>query len=808
MRLRRLISIPRLARNVLVSLLDRRAALGPGSPIPVRMAGAEIGQVGAVIWRRRQVEVRGRIDGAAAGLGFDERPPVAVGSRFEIRLDRPAKSAALTLSVETDAGRHVLRLAAPGRLREALARAAALPGALAEVLAERPAVLAFLRTGDQAVAAGLRRRFGLMPEDDATFPVPPDLFAEGGAPPCPAAPVTIVVPVFNAAPDLRRLLGCLSRDPVDWHRIVLVDDGSDDPAIAPIIADFCARHRETATAIAFPGNRGFVAAANAGIAAAGESGHIVLLNTDTLPPPGWLARLVAPLDADPAIASVTPMSTSAEILSIPAAGIATGLDAALIGRLDAAARRIAPAHRVVEIPTGIGFCMALGRGFLDRIGAFDTAFGQGYGEEVDWCQRARAAGGRNVAATNLVVGHRGGASFGALRPARIRAASRVVAERWPDYDGDVQRWIRAAPAGPQRLSVSLAWLAATSPGRVPILLGHSLGGGAEVGLEGELRALREAGAPGAVVLRTGGHRAWRVELHGPGFVQAGEVAEGDLVHELLAPVAARHVIYSCGVGARDPASVPEMLLALAAPGARLDLRLHDFFPVSPSWNLLDGSGAFRGVPDRDTRDPAHSVPRAPGRAGLPHRAWRALWERVIARAGEITVYAPSGAELLVEAYPLAAGRTVLRPHALTGLPARIAPGGTAVGVLGGISRAKGAEVLCRLARLLKHRRIVVIGEMDGQFRLPAPHLIHGRYDRSRIGDLARSYGVGLWLIPSVCPETFSFAMHEALATGLPVLTFDRGAQGDAARAAPNGHLLADPADTAALADRIETLLSR
>ena len=118
------------------------------------------------------------------------------------------------------------------------------------------------------------------------------------------------------------------------------------------------------------------------------------------------------------------------------------------------------------------------------------------------------------------------------------------------------------------------------------------------------------------------------------------------------------------------------------------------------------------------------------------------------------------------------------------------------------------DVLQRLAQVARHRRIVVLGELDGQYHLPAPHIVHGKYNRARIGDLARSYDVGLWLIPSICPETFSFATREALATGLPVLGFDRGAQGEALAGAPNGHLAsALPEDATALARDIDALFA-
>jgi glycosyltransferase involved in cell wall biosynthesis len=56
--------------------------------------------------------------------------------------------------------------------------------------------------------------------------------------------------------------------------------------------------------------------------------------------------------------------------------------------------------------------------------------------------------------------------------------------------------------------------------------------------------------------------------------------------------------------------------------------------------------------------------------------------------------------------------------------------------------------------------------------------------------LAARYGITHWLIPSVWPETFSYTVHECLATGLPTVAFDLGAQGDAVQSAPNGILIA------------------
>lgn len=265
------------------------------------------------------------------------------------------------------------------------------------------------------------------------------------------------------------------------------------------------------------------------------------------------------------------------------------------------------------------------------------------------------------------------------------------------------------------------------------------------------------------------------------------------------------MVYSCGVGASDPAIVPRSLLQLQTDG--IELRLHDFLPISPSWNLLDSHGNFDGVPPEDTTDPAHHVQGTRRQSPTSHQEWRRLWGTVIDKADRIVTFAPSGRDLLTTAYPNASDKITVVPHSLPSLPNSLPFSGQSIGVLGGINRAKGGAVLQELSGQTG-RRLVIIGELDGQFRLPKPHVVHGRYDQSRIETLAKHYGIGLWLIPSICPETFSFATHEALATGLPVVSFNIGAQADALHGAANGHVLdIDPSNIAALSASIEEIWS-
>ena len=84
---------------------------------------------------------------------------------------------------------------------------------------------------------------------------------------------------------------------------------------------------------------------------------------------------------------------------------------------------------LVDIPTAVGFCMYIRRECLDATGLFrEDAFAQGYGEENDFCLRARRLGWRHVAVPGVFVAHTGGASFGAAR-AQLLARNAAVLER-------------------------------------------------------------------------------------------------------------------------------------------------------------------------------------------------------------------------------------------------------------------------------------------------------------------------------------------------------------------------------------------
>jgi GT2 family glycosyltransferase len=263
-----------------------------------------------------------------------------------------------------------------------------------------------------------------------------------------ATPVDIVVPVYNAAALLARCLAALARCTAPAQaRVLLIDDASPDPAIAPMLAAWAARSPLPTRVLRNPHNLGFVGTCNRGFAE--TSGDVLLLNADTEVTPGWLPRMTAALAANPAIGTVTPFSNNAEICSWPGFCIAHPVPADA-DRIAQALAEAGPAE-YPELPTAVGFCMLIRRALLDAIGDFDAAtFGRGYGEENDFCRRAAGHGWRNVLASDAYVVHAGGGSFAplGLKPGGDNLAR--LCARYPDYNARVAAFIAADPLAPLR----------------------------------------------------------------------------------------------------------------------------------------------------------------------------------------------------------------------------------------------------------------------------------------------------------------------------------------------------------------------
>jgi GT2 family glycosyltransferase len=290
----------------------------------------------------------------------------------------------------------------------------------------------------------------------------------------PQNPVAIIIPVYR---DQARVKACLDSVlaslPQNSARseIIVIDDASPEPALTAWLSTLAAAGRITLLRNDF--NLGFIETVNRGLRQHADH-DAVLLNADTLVHGDWIDRLRATLYSASDIASVTPWSNNGEITSFPQIATPSSMpDWAQLAKIDGIAAELRRTGRIadVELPACCGFAMMLRRSVLQQIGMLDgIALVRGYGEEVDWCLRARAAGYRHLAATGVFVAHSGTVSFRFEKRLRVRQNRRVITARYPHYYPEYHLFIKDDPLKAARQAVHAAlehagsdWLARTAP---------------------------------------------------------------------------------------------------------------------------------------------------------------------------------------------------------------------------------------------------------------------------------------------------------------------------------------------------------
>jgi GT2 family glycosyltransferase len=271
--------------------------------------------------------------------------------------------------------------------------------------------------------------------------------------------LAIVIVSYNARDDLARTLESLtSAAPAVSHEIVVVDNASTDGAPDLVLSRF-----PRVRLIPAGGNLGFAKANNVGIRST-TSELLLLLNPDTIVPPGAIDRLVACLEGAPDVAIVGPrivddqgrpeLSIGGPVNPWREAGrkAVQWLDT----RGHAVARRWIDRHvsqeRDVEWVTGA--CLLARRADAEAVGLLDERYFL-YMEDVDFCTAVKARGRRVVFTPAAEVVHRRGRS-GANDRGRVMSAwhrSHLAFYRknlplWAPLLALYQRWTGAGEGRP------------------------------------------------------------------------------------------------------------------------------------------------------------------------------------------------------------------------------------------------------------------------------------------------------------------------------------------------------------------------
>lgn len=245
-------------------------------------------------------------------------------------------------------------------------------------------------------------------------------------------------------------------------------------------------------------------------------------------------------------------------------------------------------------------------------------------------------------------------------------------------------------------------------------------------------------------------------------------------------------------------SVADLIIGLKkATGARLVYLCHDFEFACPRINCLNDENKFCGLVQSET-DCGVCASQS---TCMGISQYRAMYGRLLQACDEYVFFSHDTLDSFSQVYQLDPDKAKVIPHSplheYSGAgqwsydPARPFARFTVL-IPGVIALHKGSEYVRDFAELLNKThpdaRIVVMGCYTEAER--TPNIVEtGPYDSARLPELMRIFEPNCAVFPSICPETFSYTVHELMEFGLPVISFNVGAQAEALKAYRRGIVL-------------------
>jgi GT2 family glycosyltransferase len=614
----------------------------------------------------------------------------------------------------------------------------------------------------------------------------------GRTPLVPATGTDVVIPVYRGLEESLACIQSVLQTLTPNVRVVVVDDATDSIELASSLDGLAAAGRITLLRNAE--NLGFVASVNRGLELH-PTNDVVILNSDTRVFGDWLERLRATAYSERNVGTVTPLTNNGSIASYPKVE-GTTVTPTFAAFLHTLVTLTHPGVSV-EIPVGVGFCLYMRRDCLRDVGLFDRAlFEKGYGEETDFCIRARRRGWSHRLAADVYVYHAEGVSFGDRRRALLERGNRVMNLRYPGYDGFVASFAAQDPVHDVRRRLDEHRLSSFQ-GRFVLIVSLAMTGGVERFVAERCASIRAQGFFPLVLKPTAAHDRHHCTL----WTDALEVP--NLRYDL--PQDLSRVLGLLGALRLEAVEIQHFLHLDAAliDGVRAlpipyDVFIHDYSWICPRVTLIDGSGRYCGEPavsvcQKCVRRNGSFIGESISVPALRSRS--AAW-----LCGARHVFAPSEDTARRLERHISGLQVQVRPHTpeidtAPLLPREAKRKLVRVALLGAIGDHKGYQVLLDCALNARARRLplefVVVGYTadDAPLLKTGKVFITGRYTDAEAPHLLRREDPDVAWLPSVWPETWCYALDYVLAAGLPVLAFDLGAIAERVSAAGAGKLI-------------------
>ncbi len=603
--------------------------------------------------------------------------------------------------------------------------------------------------------------------------------------------VSIIVPIYNAVDDVKVCIERLIKYTDNKVDIILINDASPDKKVNVILEE--AKDVKNIRIFHNEKNLGFTKTVNRGIKLAKDN-DVILLNSDARVTPRWIEGMRYALSLDEKIATVTPMSDRAGAFSAPKIGNENALPRGLEEEKYAVLFRRNALGLYPTVPTGNGFCMYIRRSCIDEIGILDAnAFPRGYGEENDFCMRARKHGWKNIIDDKTYIFHDRQKSFEGEKDHLIKEGRAVVDERYPDYKKAIGIFSTSPLIAAARFKAQEALNASTTIDVLPrgLFVISTLTGGTPQTNRDLMLALIDKIEPWLLHCDSKTITLYKVLKHdNDKIVEQYQLLEpvdplthtsheyDKIVNHWLhkydfSLVHIRHIAW-------HSLSLPKLA---KLSGARVVNSFHDYYSVCPTVKLLDDTNTFcngectatKGAckPDLWDKDAFPSLKEN----WVYH--WREKFETTLQYCDAFITTHQSAKDIISKNLNLNNGKFHVIPHGrdfenFYNL-AHPYKNGDVLKILvpGNISEPKGSLIIKELLEIDTAGKIHfhILGRTNIKFTHPRL-TIHGEYKREDFYKHVEKIKPHIGAIFSIWNETWAHTVTELWSCGIPVLTTD------------------------------------
>lgn len=601
----------------------------------------------------------------------------------------------------------------------------------------------------------------------------------------------IIIPVYNAYDCLKPCIDSVIKNTdLKNNRLILIDDKSPDKRVLPLLKNYA--NDKSIILLKNDVNKGFVGTVNKGMKYSKDN-DVLLLNSDTEVTKNWLNKIKKCAYSDEHIATVTPLSNNATFASIPWCfepnKIPNGLSLEQMGK----AVEDAALDLNIEVPTGHGFCLYIKRIVLEEIGFFDKeTYGKGYGEENDFCFRAIDAGYKNVVCDNTYILHKESQSFSESKNELIKQGLQAITKKYPSYKAYLDMWCQS-----KKISIlgnNFCYEVGKNQDKPNVLFViHDFAdirnniGGTSLHVYDIIKNLRNKYNFHILTPENNNYKLYSYWADSDNcstitYPKVAQISEypffnsdyKNMIHEIIDKfnINIAHIHHLIG-------NYFDLFDALREKNIYTVITLHDYYSICLRINKLYKNKKYCSNPTAD--DCAECMKNKDislERSFNLNKKWKELWHKYLKQCDYIICPSLSAKEEINKVYSdininiIEHGIDIDSKNKNLKLDDH-----NNIAFVGAIGIHKGSNILRKLINTRKSNffQVHLFGKLDIPMNSHKNFINHGKYNRDELPKLLKENNIKIVCLFSICPETYSYTLTEAVASGVPVIAFDFGA---------------------------------